>query len=176
MCDDDIDKASSQHSVHTSTWLVATGNVFYTRHASTNPNHFSIVYYSPVDPSITVNNVTEVLNMIEGDKSKLTCALGIPKSQLEEILTDAERILASAKYYVNYHPEASWKLLTGELYYKKEFSAAMKSKSYMLTGNIKFYNAFIHVKVHYSAIVKFMSIANIRVHNISPCKYNTVYT
>ena len=96
-------------------------------------------YYLPVDPSITVNNITEILNnMIEGDKLKLICALGIPKSQLEGILTDAERILASAKYYVNYHPKASWKLLTGELYYKNEFSAAMKSKSYMLTGNIKF--------------------------------------
>jgi methionine synthase I (cobalamin-dependent) len=82
-----------------------------------------------------VDNVTEVLNMMEGDKWKLTCALGIPKSQLEEILTDAERIHASAKYYVKYHPNASWQLLTGELYYKKEFSAAMKSKSYMSTGN-----------------------------------------
>ena len=142
MCDDDVDKASSQHSMHISIlWLVATGSVFYIRHTSTNPNHFSIIYYFPVDPSITVNNVTEVSNMIEGDKLKLTCALGIPKSQLEEILTDAERILASAKYYMNYHPEASRKLLTGELYYKKEFSTAMKSKSYMLTGNIKFYNA-----------------------------------
>ena len=88
---------------------------------------------------MTVDSVTKVLNMIEGDKGKLTCALGIPKIQLEEIqrryVTGTEKIYASANYYVNYHPDASWKLLTGELYYKREFSAAMKSKSYMLTGN-----------------------------------------
>ena len=54
MCDDDIDKAASQHSMHTSIRLVATGNVFYTRHTSTNPNHFSIIYYFPVDPSCGV--------------------------------------------------------------------------------------------------------------------------
>ena len=83
--------------------------------------------------------------LCSADKLKLTCALGIPKSQLEGILTDAERILASAKYYVNYHPKASWKLLTGELYYKNEFSAAMKSKSYMLTGNIKFLASYSYM-------------------------------
>ena len=101
--------------------------------------HFLLSTSLPVDPTMTVDNVAEVLNMIEGDKWKLTCALGIPKPQLEEIqrryFIDTEMIHASANYYVNYHPDASWKLLTGELYYKGEFSAAMKSKSYMLTGN-----------------------------------------
>ena len=87
---------------------------------------------------MTVDNVAQVLNMIGANKWNLICALSIPKTQQEEIqmryFTDTEKIHASASYYVNYHPDASWKRLTGELYYKREFSAAMKSKSYMLTG------------------------------------------
>ena len=87
---------------------------------------------------MTVENVSQVLNMIEGDKWELIGALGTPRTQLEDIhrqySTDAEKIHAFANYCVNYHPEASWKFLTGELYYKRELSAARRSKLYMLTG------------------------------------------
>ena len=87
---------------------------------------------------MTVDNVSRVLNMIEGGKWKLISALGTPRTQLEDIQrrysTDTEKIHACANYCVNYHPEASWKFVTGELYYTREFSAARKSKSYMLTG------------------------------------------
>ena len=49
--------------------------------------------------------------------------------------TDTEKNHAVADYYVNCHPQAEWELLTGELYFKKEFASARESKSFMSTGN-----------------------------------------
>ena len=89
---------------------------------------------------MTVDNVTQVMDKIEGDKWRVMGGLGldISESLLEEIqrryLTDTEKIHAGVDYYVNCHPDASWEHLTSGLYVRKEFAAARESKSFMSTG------------------------------------------
>ena len=90
---------------------------------------------------MTVDNVTQVMDKIEGDECEEVigrAGLNIPRSLLEEIQkrysTDAEKIHACVDYYLNYKPDASWKHLTERLYLKEEFAAARESKSFMSTG------------------------------------------
>ena len=90
---------------------------------------------------MTVDNVTQVINKIEGDKWEVIGRGSVnivPRHQLEEIKrrysTDTEKIHACVDYYVNCNPHATWKHLTRELYYEKEFAAARESKSFMSTG------------------------------------------
>jgi hypothetical protein len=90
---------------------------------------------------MTVDNVTQILNKIPGDKwEKVMGGLGldIPWSLLEEIQrrysTDTEKNHACADYYVNCHPQAEWEDLTGWLYFRKMIAAARESKTFMSTG------------------------------------------
>jgi hypothetical protein len=92
---------------------------------------------------MTVDNVTQILNKILGDKWEWVIGggeLGIPWALLEEIQgrnsTDTEKNHACADYYVNYHPEAEWEHLTMTLYNWSEFTLARESKSFMSTGKI----------------------------------------
>ena len=98
---------------------------------------------------MTVDNVTQVINKIEGDKWKVMGggSIGIvPYHQLEEIQrrysTDTEKTHACADYYVNCHPDASWKHLTMGLYFHKEFTGARESKSFMSTGKYCHYSTY----------------------------------
>ena len=96
------------------------------------------------DPTMTVDNVSQILNKIQRDKrQRVMDGLGIPGSLLGEIRgsysTDTEKNHACADYYVNYHPDASWKSLTVELYHKKQFDLAKESKSFMSTGKCYHY-------------------------------------
>ena len=91
---------------------------------------------------MTVDNVTQILNKIPGDKWEEVMGVGgldIPWPLLEEIQrkysTDTEKNRAYADYYVNCHPEAEWERLTTGLYYTEEFALARDSKSFMPTGN-----------------------------------------
>jgi hypothetical protein len=93
----------------------------------------------PPDPTMTVDSVTQILNKIPGDKwEKVNGGLHIPEPLLEEIQrrysTVTEKNHACADYYVNYHPEAEWRHLIRRLYWKKEFTAARESKTFMSTG------------------------------------------
>ena len=95
----------------------------------------------PPDPTLTVDNVTQILKKTPGDKwGKLMGGggLDIPRPLLEEIQrrysTDTEKNHACADYYVNCHPDAGWKDLTVGLYLKKQFALARESKSFMSTG------------------------------------------
>jgi hypothetical protein len=90
-----------------------------------------------------VDNVTQILNKIPGDKWEEVIGgkglgLEIPTPLLKEIQrrysTDTEKNHACADYYVNCHPQAELERLTRGLYWKKEFAAARKSKSFMSTG------------------------------------------
>ena len=90
---------------------------------------------------MTVDNVTQVMDKIEGDKWEEVMGgvgLDIPESLLKEIQrrysTDTEKIRACVDYYLNYKPDASWEDLTENLYYVEEFAAARESKSFMSTG------------------------------------------
>ena len=97
---------------------------------------------------MTVDNVTQIFNKIERDEwEELMSAggLNIPWPLLEEIQrrysTDTEKNHAYADYYVNCHPDSSWKDLTVNLYVNKEFTAARESKSFMSTGKCCHYIA-----------------------------------
>ena len=109
---------------------------------------------------MTVDNVTQIFNKIGGDKiggDKWVEVMGglgeldIPWLLLNEIQrrysTDKEKNHACADYYVNCHPEASWKHLTIKLYASKEFALAKDSKSLMSTGKYSHYygyNCYVH--------------------------------
>ena len=87
---------------------------------------------------MTVDNVTQVFNKIKGDKSAVMGDIGIPSPVNKEIdrrfSTDKEKNKSYANYYVNYHPNASWKHLTLRLYLENELAATRESKSFMSTG------------------------------------------
>jgi hypothetical protein len=91
---------------------------------------------------MTVDNITQILNKIPGDKWEEVIdgilGLNIPGPLREEIQrrysTDTEKNHACADYYVNYHPEAEWKQLTVALYAREEFALARESKSFISTG------------------------------------------
>jgi hypothetical protein len=106
-----------------------------------------LAYYTfnsvPPDPTMTMDNVSQLLNKIPGDKWEKVMGeidgLNIPLPLLEEIQrrysTDTEKNHACADYYVNYHPEAEWTHLTAILYFTyTEYALARESKSFMLTG------------------------------------------
>ena len=89
---------------------------------------------------MTVDNVTQVMDKIEGDKWKVmgVGGLDIPRSLWEDIKrrysTDAEKIHAGVEYYVNCRPDPSWEDLTIKLFVRKKFAVARESKSFMSTG------------------------------------------
>jgi hypothetical protein len=102
-------------------------------------NDTVLVNSVPPDPTMTVDNVTQTLKKIPGDKwLEVMGGLDIPKPLLKEIQkshsTDAEKNHACADYYVNYHPAAEWEHLTARLYQMKEFTLARESKSFMSMG------------------------------------------
>ena len=93
----------------------------------------------PPDPTMTVDNVIPILNKIQGDKwEEVMMGRCIPEPLLREIQrrysTDTEKNHACADYYVNCHPTAEWEHLTKGLCWKKEFTAARESNSFMSTG------------------------------------------
>ena len=93
----------------------------------------------PPDPTMTVDNITQILNKIPGQKWEGVMGeivgLGIPRPLLERrYSTDTEKNHACADYYVNCHPGGEWNHLTMQLYYRKAFTAAKESKSFLSTG------------------------------------------
>ena len=103
-------------------------------------------FATQTEPTMTVDNVTRVLNKIEGDKWKVMDWFHIPKPLREEIKrrysTQTHQIQAGVEYYVNCHPCASWEDLTRGLCYGEEFAAARESKSFMSTGKYCHYIAY----------------------------------
>jgi hypothetical protein len=96
---------------------------------------------------MTVDNVTQILNKIPGDKWEEMMGglrLDIPWPLLREIQrrysTDTEKNHACADYYVNCHPQAEWEHLTPQLYFASEFTAARESKSLLPTGKCHSYD------------------------------------
>ena len=95
----------------------------------------------PPDPTMTVDNVTQILSKVPGYRWERVMDRGrldIPGPLLEEIQrrysTDTEKNHAHADYYVNYHPKAEWEHLTTKLYFYSVFTAARESKSFLSTG------------------------------------------
>ena len=89
---------------------------------------------------MTVDAVTEVIEKIKGDKSRvMTYGLGIPQPLVKEIeqrrcFSDREKSRLFADIYVNFHPNASWEVLTRRLYSWEQLAAVRESRSRMSTG------------------------------------------
>ena len=113
----------------------------YFSHSTGHYNECVTVHNSvPLDPTMTVDAVTQVMDKIKGDKSKaLSGGLGMPQPLVDEIFqrrysTDSDKSRAIASAYVNIHPNPLWKQLNIRLYVTKEFAAAKESTTFMSTG------------------------------------------
>ena len=91
---------------------------------------------SPSDPTLTVENVTEVMAEV-GDRERVwrSILLQVPDSKLAEIRrqssTEGEKSRALSQYWVNCAPDASWKRLANTLYVIGEERAAVMAKQYL---------------------------------------------
>ena len=98
---------------------------------------------SPSDPTLTVENVTEVMGEV-GDWERVarrvlaTHGLQIPDSKLQEIKqqssSEKEKSRAVGGYWVNTHPHPSWEKLAQVLYDQGEERAAVMAKPYLPNG------------------------------------------
>ena len=92
---------------------------------------------SPSDPTLTVENVAEVMEMVVNWEG-VGVGLGIPYSKQEEIIQQSliERVKSNAlvQYWVNTDPDASWKKLARVLYWRGEERAAATVRQYMPKG------------------------------------------
>ena len=92
---------------------------------------------SPSDPSLTVENVMEVMGKV-GDWERVGYELGVPDSKLQEIkqqsYTKRDQSRLAGEYWVNTDPRASWRRLARVLYQEGEDSALMTVKQYLPKG------------------------------------------
>ena len=94
-------------------------------------------FVSPSDPTLTVENVKEVMGEVE-KWEVVGSVLHVPHSKLQEIRqqssTERERSLALGEYWVNIAPHASWERLACALYEYGEERAAAIAKKYLQQG------------------------------------------
>jgi len=99
---------------------------------------------SPSDPTLTVENVMEVMGEV-GDWESVAKGgdifiggLKIPDSKVQEIrqqsYTKRDRSQLAGEYWVNTDPDASWRRLADVLYEEGEESALMMVKQYLPKG------------------------------------------
>ena len=91
---------------------------------------------SPSDPTLTVENVREVMAEVE-DWRNVGIRIGVPLSKLQEIRhqssTEREKNLALGDYWVT-DPDASWERLAWVLYQKGEERPLAIVKQYLQQG------------------------------------------
>ena len=91
---------------------------------------------SPSDPTLTVENVREVMAEV-GDWVSVggLFGLGVPPSKVQEISqqssTETEKSLALGDYWVNTDPDASWEKLARVLYRRGEERAVAVTRQYL---------------------------------------------
>ena len=90
---------------------------------------------SPSDPTLTVENVKEVMAEVVGNWVRVVGWLGVPPSKQQEISqqlsTEKERFFALVDYWVNTDPDASWEKFARVLYQKGEERALAVTKQYL---------------------------------------------
>ena len=98
---------------------------------------------SPSDPTLTVENVTEVMGVVESWKkvakgSLNTSGLRIPDFKIQEIKqqssTKKDRSHSLGRYWVYTDPDASWVKLAHVLYEEEEEKALVMVKKYLPKG------------------------------------------
>ena len=87
------------------------------------------------DASLTVDNVTKVMEMVTADRiMKVWETLGVPESLVKMISGNLSRIKAKTRacmnIYLNYHPNASWVDINIGLYHCEETAAAKEAKPF----------------------------------------------
>ena len=97
----------------------------------------SIACASPSDPTLTVENVREVMAKV-GRWWRVGDWLGVPRSKQLEIMqqssTEREKCLALGDYWVNTAPCACWERLARALYQWREEKALAVAKQYLQQG------------------------------------------
>ena len=92
---------------------------------------------SPSDPTLTVENVTEVMGEV-GDWKAVENWLGVPDSKLQEIkqlsTSEREKSQSLGRSWVTTAPGASWERLGDALYREGEETAAAMVKQYLPKG------------------------------------------
>ena len=92
---------------------------------------------SPSDPTLTVENVTEVMGEV-GDWERVALRLYIPDYKLQEIKqqssSEREKSRAVGGYWVNTHPKPSWEKLAQVLYNRGEERALAVVKQWLPNG------------------------------------------
>jgi len=123
-------------------------NTLYNR---CSPHCLPLLLVSPSDPTLTVENVTEVMGEVLNWKRvarghiryrdthiSQSCGLTIPYSKLKEIQqqSSSERDSSHAigEYWINTYPDASWEMLADALYTEEEERAAVMVKRYLPQG------------------------------------------
>ena len=87
------------------------------------------------DDSLTVDNVTKVLEMVTDDMIKNVWDwLGVPDSLVEMITrnlsTKKQKTRACVVLYLNYCPENSWQKMANTLYILGEMAAAGEARTF----------------------------------------------
>jgi len=92
---------------------------------------------SPSDPTLTVENVSEVMREV-GNRELVWLRLGVPASKQTELMQQSykeeEKTHAVSQYWVKYVPHPSWMRLARELYHSREERAAVMAKQYLPKG------------------------------------------
>ena len=91
---------------------------------------------SPSDPTLTLENVTEVMREVVGGRMLMCNLLDVPLSKLlqQQSSTKEEKTHAGSLYYVNCVPHPSWSDLARALYMRGEERAAVMAKQYLPKG------------------------------------------
>ena len=87
------------------------------------------------DDSLTVDNLTKVMEMVTADKIiEVWGRLDFPESLVTMITgnlsTTKEKTQACVDLYLNCHPDPSWKAITSRLYLHGEMAAAREAKPF----------------------------------------------
>ena len=92
---------------------------------------------SPSDPTLTVENVTEVMREVVGNRERVWELLCVPRSKQTELMQQSsteEKTHAVSQYWIKCIPHPSWMRLARELYFWEEERAAVMTKQYLPKG------------------------------------------
>ena len=84
------------------------------------------------DDSLTVDNVTKVMELLsyEGDKLFVLNELGVTESMVQMITRNVSMSRVYVELYLNCHPKPSWKNIAGVLYENEIMAAAAEAKTF----------------------------------------------
>ena len=105
---------------------------------------------SPSDPTLTVENVREVMAEVRDWKEVGSWLVSLSKQQKinQQSSTEREKCLALGEYWVNTAPGASWESLARVLYQWREERALAMMKQYLQQGMCSSWLAEVSVHIN----------------------------